>query len=134
MKSRKRLVRDVFDSLLLPHIPILFMTSLTQTAEQKKIKNKNWIRNRVQKLVCAFYLPFSSCLSYYSPPKKKKKGSADKPAHAHLRRFNIDDNYVNITVIMYFLTYVSRWEQCFKRNVGETSERWDVAHMGFPSA
>ena len=32
----------------------------------------------------------------------KKKGSADKPAHAHLRPFNIINNDVDIVVIMYF--------------------------------
>ena len=34
--------------------------------------------------------------------KKKKKKSADKPAHAHLRRFNITNNLLDIIVIMYF--------------------------------
>ena len=32
----------------------------------------------------------------------KKMGSADKPAHAHLRRFITINNYVNITIIMHF--------------------------------
>ena len=32
----------------------------------------------------------------------KMKGSADKPAHAHLRCFSIINNYANIIVIMYF--------------------------------
>ena len=30
-----------------------------------------------------------------------KKRSVDKPAHAHLRRFNVINNYVNIIVNMY---------------------------------
>ena len=30
----------------------------------------------------------------------KEKRSTDKPAHAHLRRFNIISNYVHIIVIM----------------------------------
>ena len=34
--------------------------------------------------------------------KKKKKGSADKPANTHLCCFNLIYNYVNIIVIMYF--------------------------------
>ena len=33
---------------------------------------------------------------------KEKKGSVEKPAHAHLRRVNIMNNYVNIIGIMYF--------------------------------
>ena len=32
----------------------------------------------------------------------KEKGSANKPEHLHLRRFNIINNYVGIIVIMYF--------------------------------
>ena len=31
-----------------------------------------------------------------------EKGSAKKPAHAHLRRFNIIHNDVDIILIMYF--------------------------------
>ena len=36
------------------------------------------------------------------PHKEKEKGSANKPAHAHSRHFNIINNYVGIIVIMYF--------------------------------
>ena len=33
---------------------------------------------------------------------KTEKGSADKPVHAHLRHFNLINNYVNKILIMYF--------------------------------
>ena len=44
----------------------------------------------------------------------KKKGSADKPSHAHLRRFNVIYNYVNM-IIKVLLMQVSCWRQhCFE--------------------
>ena len=34
--------------------------------------------------------------------QREREVLTDKPAHAHLRRFNMINNYVNIIVIMYF--------------------------------
>ena len=41
----------------------------------------------------------------------RKREVLDKPAHVHLRHFNIINNYVNIIENYVFLTQVSRWKQ-----------------------